>query len=103
MRVAGDDELGGTFVCKIFDRCVQCGYASASEAIRAVIGEKPQNGSRGLQLCTAFQGIEWASSAQSRLAAPNSSSLVKAQPAVTPRGFTFARMNSMMLSIGVPG
>ena len=43
-RVAGDDELGGTFVCKLFDRYGQCGYASAGEAIRAVIGEKPQNG-----------------------------------------------------------
>jgi len=43
-RVAGDDELGGTFVCKIFDRYDQGGYASASQAIRAVIGEKPQNG-----------------------------------------------------------
>lgn len=59
MRVAGDDELGGTFVCKIFDRYVQCGYASASEAIRAVIGEKPQNGNVavGFNFAQLFRGL----------------------------------------------
>ena len=132
MRVAGNDELGGTLVCKIFDRYGQRGYASANEAIRAVIGEKPQNGNVSVgfnfvQILLIFDG--WAQGSRVTNKIPQSAPKTKArilrqvttgwadpgrllsalclwvktQPAVTPRGFTLARMNSMMLSMGVPG